>query len=228
MRPGSTGSSASATYGRPFLILVVLGSMYGGFASPSEAAAIGVVGALLVSGAQGTLNLDTFGRAALGVSGHQHDRSDRGGSLLFVDRHGVPGCARAIANGIASLHLSPFMLILLLLVFYAILGCVLEGLSAIVMTCRSRYPRAAGRIRQDLVRHLSGDRCRDGADHATGRVQPLRYSRHDGRADRAYCLGDHSVLPDHGRVGDHHHPLPRSGALPAGEHHLAGLIRPTH
>ncbi len=124
-----------------FLILVVLGSMYGGFASPSEAAAIGVVGALLVSGAQGTLNLDTFGRAALGAV-----RTTSMIGLIVVGAYflsiamGFLGVPRAIANGIASLHLSPFMLILLLLVFYAILGCVLEGLSAIVMTLPITLP----------------------------------------------------------------------------------------
>ena len=50
-----------------FLILAVLGSMYGGFASPSEASAVGVLGALIVSAAQGTLNRETIRKASLGA-----------------------------------------------------------------------------------------------------------------------------------------------------------------
>ena len=50
------------------------------------------------------------------------------------------GVPRMIATEIAALHLSPIGLILLLLVFYAVLGCVLDGLSAIVMTLPITLP----------------------------------------------------------------------------------------
>lgn len=50
------------------------------------------------------------------------------------------GVPRLIATEIAALNLSPMALILLLLVFYAVLGCVLDGLSAIVMTLPITLP----------------------------------------------------------------------------------------
>lgn len=124
-----------------FLILLVLGSMYGGFASPSEAAAVGVLGAFIVSAAQRTLNLKTFKLACLGAvrTTSMIALIVAGATFLSVSMAylGVP---RVIAAEIAALDLSPLALILLLLVFYAVLGCVLDGLSAIVMTLPITLP----------------------------------------------------------------------------------------
>jgi hypothetical protein len=70
--------------------------------------------------------------------------------------------------------LSPFMLIVALIVFYLILGCFLDGFSMIVLTLPIVLPivKQAGFDR--LVRHLPGAGGRDGADHPAGRVQPVR------------------------------------------------------
>lgn len=124
-----------------FLILLVLGSMYGGFASPSEAAAVGVLGAFIVSAVQRTLNLKTFKLACLGAvrTTSMIALIVAGATFLSVSMAylGVP---RVIAAEIAALNLSPLALIVLLLIFYAILGCVLDGLSAIVMTLPITLP----------------------------------------------------------------------------------------
>ncbi len=118
-----------------FLILLVLGSMYGGFASPSEAAAVGVVGALIVSAMQKTLTFANLRQACFGAT---RTISMIGlivaGAYFLSIAIGYLGVPRIIAAEIAALELSPFALIMLLLVFYAILGCVLEGMSSIVMT----------------------------------------------------------------------------------------------
>jgi C4-dicarboxylate transporter DctM subunit len=82
-----------------FLIGAVLGSMYGGIATPSESAAVGVLGASIL-----------------------------GSAAAFL---GIP---RAVADFVAGMGLSPFMLIVALIVFYLILGCFLDGFSMIVMT----------------------------------------------------------------------------------------------
>lgn len=124
-----------------FLILTVLGSMYGGIASPSEAAAVGVLGALLVSAGQGTLTPRNFANACLGaVRTVSMIGMIVAGAYFLSVAMGFLGVPRAIANEIAALGLSPFMLIMLLLVFYAILGCVLEGMSSIVMTLPITLP----------------------------------------------------------------------------------------
>ena len=118
-----------------FLIVLVLGSMYGGFASPSEAAAVGVVGALIVSAMQGTLTIATIRQACFGaVRTISMIGLIVAGAYFLSIAIGYLGVPRIIAGEIAALGLSPFGLIMLLLVFYAILGCVLEGMSSIVMT----------------------------------------------------------------------------------------------
>lgn len=124
-----------------FLIVMVIGSMYGGFASPSEAAAVGVLGALIVSALQGALTLENLVGAAFGAI---RTISMIGlivaGAFFLSVAMGFLGVPRIVAAEIAALGLSPFMLIMLLLLFYAILGCVLEGMSAIVMTLPITLP----------------------------------------------------------------------------------------
>lgn len=118
-----------------FLIICVLGSMYGGIATPSEAAAVGVAGALLISWQQGDLNrqsLALIGRGAVFTCSMIGmivlGASILGNAAAFL---GIPN---AIAQWVASLGLSPMMLIVALVVFYLILGCFLDGFSMIVMT----------------------------------------------------------------------------------------------
>lgn len=118
-----------------FLIICVLGSMYGGIATPSEAAAVGVLGALMISALQGDLSIQALkliGRGAvltcsmigLIVLG----ASILGNAAAFL---GIPG---AIAEFVAELGLSPILLIVVLVMFYLVLGCFLDGFSMIVMT----------------------------------------------------------------------------------------------
>ncbi|HEU5095472.1 MAG TPA: TRAP transporter large permease subunit [Reyranella sp.] len=130
-----------------FLILCVLGSMYGGLATPSEAAGVGVLGALIVAGLQGELrgpalraiaigSVQTCAMIALIVLG----ASILGSAAAFL---GIPA---AVAEFVSSLGLSPFMLIAALIAFYIVLGCFLDGFSMIVMTLPIVMPivKAAG------------------------------------------------------------------------------------
>src|ERR1043166_2348878 len=118
-----------------FLIVAVLGSMYGGIATPSEGAAVGVLGALIVAGAQRELNARALRDIAIG-SGLTCPMIRI--ILLWAPILGSAAAllrlSRAVAALVASLGLSPFMLILALIVFYLILGCFLDGFSMIVMT----------------------------------------------------------------------------------------------
>jgi tripartite ATP-independent transporter DctM subunit len=123
------------------LIVLVLGSMYGGFATPSEAAAIGVLGALLVSALQGELSKQALNRIAIGsvmtcsmIALIVLGASILGGAAAFL---GIP---RIIASFVESLHLSPFGLIAVLIGFYLVLGCFLEGFSMIVMSLPVTLP----------------------------------------------------------------------------------------
>ena len=118
-----------------FLIASVLGSMYGGIATPSEGAAVGVLGALIVAALQGGLTLQALRDIAIGsvltcsmIAMIVLGASILGSAAAFL---GIP---RAVAEFVAGMGLSPFMLIVALIVFYLILGCFLDGFSMIVMT----------------------------------------------------------------------------------------------
>ncbi|WP_373236880.1 TRAP transporter large permease [Cohaesibacter celericrescens] len=118
-----------------FLILAVLGSMYGGFATPSEAAAVGVFGAILVAGSQGGLNLKAFRDVALSS---MQTCSMIGliivGATVLGNITSFLGIAEFLAEYVAELQLTPFMLIVALTAVYLVLGCFLEGFSMIVTT----------------------------------------------------------------------------------------------
>ena len=117
------------------LILCVLGSMYGGLATPSEAAALGVVGALLVSFSQGALNLQALRDIALGAV---QTCSVMGiiilGASVLGNVTAILGIPEAVAATVQSWNLSPIMLIVALMVLYLILGTALEGFSMIATT----------------------------------------------------------------------------------------------
>ena len=118
-----------------FLIACVLGSMYGGIATPSEAAAVGVLGAAIVALAQRSLTWDAVRQIAIGsvvtcsmIALILLGASILGSAAAFL---GIPAKVAAFVQG---LGLSPFQLMLALVVFYLVLGCFLDGFSMIVMT----------------------------------------------------------------------------------------------
>lgn len=121
----------------PILLLIglVIGSMYAGLASPSEAAVIGVFGALVIAAVDRSLTRTALVAALFGAI---RTVSMIGlvvaGALFLSKAMAFLGLPAAIAEVIGGLGLAPLMLILLLIVFYVALGCVLDGLSAIVMT----------------------------------------------------------------------------------------------
>lgn len=118
-----------------FLIICVLGSMYGGLATPSEAAALGVLGALIISGQQGMLNAKVLREIVLGAvqTSCVLGLIILGATVLgnINSFLGVPDYLTQLVDG---LNLSPFGLILVLLLLYVALGTVLEGFSIIVTT----------------------------------------------------------------------------------------------
>ncbi len=126
-----------------FLIALVLGSMYLGLASVTEAAAVGVLGALLIAAAQGALTPRTLSRALLGAV---RTTSMIGliliGALFLSKAMARLGVPVEVAGMIEALELSPAALIALFLVFYLLLGMVLDGMSAIVMTLPVTLPLA--------------------------------------------------------------------------------------
>jgi tripartite ATP-independent transporter DctM subunit len=117
------------------LILLVLGSIYTGVATPTEAATIGVVGALVLSVAFGSLTWENFTGALLGAT-----RTScmiafiLAGASFLTAAMGFTGIPPALAAWIASLDLSVAALLAVLTVFYIVLGCFLDGISIVVLT----------------------------------------------------------------------------------------------
>jgi C4-dicarboxylate transporter, DctM subunit len=117
------------------LIVGVLGSIYAGIATATESAAIGVVGALFLSLLQGTLTTKTFSESLLGATRlYCMIALILTGAAFLTLAMGYIGLPRHLAEFISSLHLSPFMLIVALTIFYVILGCFLDGISMVVLT----------------------------------------------------------------------------------------------
>ncbi|WP_193183167.1 TRAP transporter large permease [Nisaea sediminum] len=117
------------------LIAVVIGSMYLGLATATEAAAFGVIGSLTLAAGQRSLNWRTFRESLMGAT-----RTSAmialilAGAAFLSLAMGFTGLPRGLANLIAEMNLSRFELLMALLVFYIILGCFLDGISSVVLT----------------------------------------------------------------------------------------------
>jgi tripartite ATP-independent transporter DctM subunit len=117
------------------LILGVLGSIYTGVATATEAAAIGVVGALLLSALQGSLSWRTFKESLLGGTRlYCMIALILAGAAFLTLAMGYIGLPRHLAEWIAGLGLAPWQLIIALTGFYILLGCFLDGISMVVLT----------------------------------------------------------------------------------------------
>lgn len=121
----------------PVLLLVftVIGSMYFGWATATEAAAVGVLGALALAAMQRSLNWNTFTQSLMGAT-----RTSAMIALILMGAAflslamGFTGLPRALAAWIDSMELSPIVLIVALTLFYIVLGMFLDGISSVVLT----------------------------------------------------------------------------------------------
>ncbi|WP_260291244.1 TRAP transporter large permease [Sedimenticola hydrogenitrophicus] len=117
------------------LILFVLGSIYGGLATATEAAVFGVFGALVIAALTGTLSRQTFVASLMGAT-----RTScmiafiLAGAAFLTIAMGFTGIPRALAEYIATLGLGPLGLIGVLTLFFILLGCFLDGISVVVLT----------------------------------------------------------------------------------------------
>ncbi len=117
------------------LILAVIGSIYTGVATATEAASLGVVGALILSYFQKSLSLKTFKSSLLGATKTSCMIAFiLAGSTFLSLAMGFTGLPRNLAIWIQNMDLSPYVLIFVLMIFYIILGMFLDGISAVVLT----------------------------------------------------------------------------------------------
>ncbi|MGA9421250.1 MAG: TRAP transporter large permease subunit [Rhodanobacteraceae bacterium] len=117
------------------LILGVIGSIYGGLASATEAAVVGVFLALALSGWSGTLSVDSFRDALLGATKTSCMIAFiLAGAAYLTAAMGFTGIPRALAEWIGGFNLPAWALLSALTLFYILLGCFLDGISMVVLT----------------------------------------------------------------------------------------------
>jgi C4-dicarboxylate transporter, DctM subunit len=123
------------------LIGLVLGSIYSGVATATEAAGLGVAGSLVLSAVEGSLTWKTFREGLLGATRVycMIGLILAGASFLTLSM-GFIGLPRHLAEFVGTLNLTPFMLILALTVLFIILGCFLDGISMVVLTMAVLLP----------------------------------------------------------------------------------------
>ena len=117
------------------LIGLVLGSIYAGIATATEAAALGVVGALVISTLQGSMSWKVFQESLMGATRlYCMIAFILAGAAFLTLAMGYIGLPRKLAEFITGLGLAPLWLLFWLMVFYIILGCFLDGISMVVLT----------------------------------------------------------------------------------------------
>ena len=129
------------------LIAAVLGSIYAGIATATEAAGLGVVGSLIIALVQRSLNWHTFRDSLMGATRlYCMIALILAGSAFLTLAMGYIGLPRQLAEWVSGLGLSPGMLLIVLTFFFIILGCFLDGISMVVLTMAVLLPtvQAAG------------------------------------------------------------------------------------
>lgn len=118
-----------------FVFAIVIGSIYSGWATPTEAAALGVVAALVLAAINRKLTLSMLHECFLSMA-----RTTAMIMLIIVAAFflnyivGILGIPHTLTQWVASLGLSPMGLIFALVIFYLVLGCFLETLSMMIAT----------------------------------------------------------------------------------------------
>ena len=129
------------------LIVGVIGSIYAGIATATEAATIGVIGSLIIAGLGGSLGRASFVASLMGAA-----RTSCMitfillGAAYLTSAMSFTGLPANVAQWIASLNLSANGLLAVLTVFFILLGCFLDGISIVVLTTAVLLPavQAAG------------------------------------------------------------------------------------
>jgi C4-dicarboxylate transporter, DctM subunit len=123
------------------LIAFVIGAIYGGLATATEAAALGVIGALLLAALGGALTRRTFGESLMAAT-----RTScmiafiLAGAAFLTVAMGFTGIPRALVEGVTAMGLSPMWLLVLLTLLFLLLGCFLDGISLVVLTTSVLLP----------------------------------------------------------------------------------------
>ncbi|MEZ5738013.1 MAG: TRAP transporter large permease [Burkholderiaceae bacterium] len=127
------------------IFLVVVGSIYAGFATPTEAASIGVVASIILVAIEGKLSVAFFRTVLVGTM-----RTTAMVMLIILAAQflnfvlGAIGIAEGVMAALEQLGLGPFGTLLLIVVFYLVLGCFMETISMMILTTPFVVPVIVG------------------------------------------------------------------------------------
>lgn len=141
--------SLKGTWGLLLLFGMVIGGIYGGFCTPTEASGIGVVGVLLISAVQGKLTWAKT-RKAMIETGYVAAMiySIILSGYLMARFLAVTGASQALVDWVAAMGLSPYAFLLAVGIIYLILGTMLDMFGLLILTIPFLFP---------LVRHFGID-----------------------------------------------------------------------
>jgi tripartite ATP-independent transporter DctM subunit len=131
----------------PVLLLIgfVMGSIYLGWATATEAAVFGVVGALALSAWGGTLTFRSFADSLMGaVRLSCMINLILAGAAFLTQAMAYSGIPAAMAAWVGAQGFSPYMIIACLTIIYLVLGCFIDGISMIVLTVSVVLPIIQG------------------------------------------------------------------------------------
>ena len=178
------------------LMLVILGSIYLGIATPTEAAAVGAFIAAIIAWAVRRPSLQAYGEALMNtVMISASILFIAVGAFIFNYAVQTTGIAAGLTKWVVALDLNVYVFLISMFVFYAILGCLVNSIGMIVMTVPLLLPHSRGlQRRPDLVRRHPRGGGRTRADHAAGRHQPVRRRFHRPGRHRPGHQGRHPLF----------------------------------
>ena len=133
--------SLKGVWGVLLLFFIVMGGIYAGIFTPTEAAGIGATGAFFFTLFRKKLTLGILKKVLV-------DSASTTamifflliGSMIFANFVNVVGMPYALSEFVLGWDVSPFVVILILMLVYVLLGCILESMSMIVLTVPVFYP----------------------------------------------------------------------------------------
>jgi tripartite ATP-independent transporter DctM subunit len=125
--------SLKGVWGMITIILLVMGSMYTGLATPTEAAGVGAIGALLMALPRISFR-DFVGAMVETVRTTALIFAIIAGVLIFVHFLGFTGTPAAVASWIANLDVPPMVVLIGILVLYLVLGMFIDGIGMVLLT----------------------------------------------------------------------------------------------
>ena len=124
-----------------FLFLLIIGGIYQGWATPTEAAAIGVVAALFLAAINRKLNFAMLHTVLLGtVKVTAMILLILTGAFFLNFSMGLLGVPGQISSFVSSLDVAPLTLIIYIVLFYLLLGCFLDALAMMITTIPILFP----------------------------------------------------------------------------------------